>query len=127
MYVVRAVHLAGPFDFLVGRQRFLDEAAHLLLIVGMPLHRFDDEAMSRAPGLLRERLDSRTKFGGKRIVVVSTMGMPPSHRVCYFCSTPGMFRASNGRRSLRRTGGTHGPVGLAANVLLDDGNSACGG
>jgi hypothetical protein len=59
VHVIRAIHLAGPLDLLVGRQRFLDEAAHLLLVVGMPLHRFEDEVVGRASGLLRERVDAR--------------------------------------------------------------------
>jgi hypothetical protein len=41
------VHLAVPLDLLVGRHCFLDEAAHLLLAVGMPLYRLEDGAMGR--------------------------------------------------------------------------------
>jgi hypothetical protein len=73
MHVTRSIHFAGAQDLLVGRQCLLDDTAHLLLVVGMPFHRLEDEAVSRASGLLRERVDARAQLGGKRIVVVSAM------------------------------------------------------
>ena len=65
VHVLRAVHLAGALDLLVRLRGFLDEAAHLLFVVGVPFDGLEDEAVGRASGRLRERVDSRAQLRGQ--------------------------------------------------------------
>jgi hypothetical protein len=52
--ILGAIDLTGLVDFSIGRKRFFDEAANLFLIRGVPFDRFNNQAVSRTPGLLGE-------------------------------------------------------------------------
>ena len=58
VHVFRAMRLAAAIHFGIRRECFLDEAAHLFFIRGMFFHGFDDDAVDRAIGVLRDRAQS---------------------------------------------------------------------
>ena len=64
MHVLSAVDLASLLDVVVGRERFLYEAAQLLFVGRMPFHGFDNQAMCRPTGFLGEGLSALPAIWG---------------------------------------------------------------
>lgn len=63
MHVFRWIHRTRSIYFLVGFDGFLDEAAHLLLIVCMPLDRLEDDTMRGAAALFGECVNPGAELG----------------------------------------------------------------
>ncbi len=75
-----ARYTSPDFSISASAASLLDEAAHLFLVVGVPLHRLDDEAMGRSSRLSGEGAKSRTQFRRQPDCRGVGHGYAPSHR-----------------------------------------------
>lgn len=65
MDVLGSIDLTGLLDVGIRGERLLDETAQLLFVGGVPLDRFNNQAMRRAAGLFGKRPKTRAQFWGQ--------------------------------------------------------------